>query len=439
MLTDRELKRLHNNPPDANKRYTDGNRTGFGVQVTPSGTITFYLEYRINNKRKFPKIGKYPFMTLKQARDIAYEWRQLVEQGIDPKEHFERLKKEAIEREERDNARVTVQESCQSYIKYKVLGLASEKAIIGYINRDILPRIGHKKVDELTKLDCRSLVENKAHHFPNMAKKLLGTLKKYLAWCESQEYITHNPAESIKPSHINVVGSPHGLKSTSKERILSRDEICCLWNGLDASGIDKTLKLALKMLVITGVRPGEVLGLSMSEIKGRWWTIPAERRLKTKTPHSVYLNSLALSILKAAREHNTALQSDFVTHAENVKLFGSGMKSGSVHSLGQAVRREFKKAKDAAENNRYKNQCEFFVIPSSVSKRWTPHDIRRTVRTLLSEMGVSDEVGEAVIGHEKSGIVRVYNRNTYKAQRRKVMNDWNDYLKKIINVTELDK
>lgn len=432
MLTDRELKKLHNNPPGANKRYTDGNRTGFGVQVTPSGTITFYLEYRINNKRKFPKIGKYPFMTLKQARDIAYEWRQLVEQGIDPKEHLNRIKKEAIEREERENARVTVQESCQSYIKYKVLKLASEKAIIGYINRDILPHIGHKKVDELTKLDCRKLVEQKAERFPNMAKKVLGTLKKYLTWCQNQGYITSNPAESIKPSNINVLGNPRGLTSTSRERALSRDEIYCLWNGLDSSGIHTTLKLALKMLLITGVRPGEVLGFSMAEVEGRWWTIPAERRAKTNTPHPVYLNNLALSILKAAQEHNTALQSGFVEDAKNVKLFGSGMKPGSVHSLGQAVRREFRKAKLAIKENRYENLLDFFVIPSTDKKTWTPHDIRRKVRTQLSKMGVNDEVGEAVIGHEKTGMSAVYNQNTYKDQRRDVMTEWNDYLKKII-------
>lgn len=432
MLTDRELKKLQNNPPDTNKRYPDGNRTGLGVQVTSSGTVTFYLQYRIKNKRKLPSIGKYPFVTLKQARDIAYEWRQLIEQGIDPKEYFARLEREAVEREEIEKARLSVRESCQSYIKYCVVGLGSEKAITAYFNRDILPYIGHKKVDELTKLDCRNIVEQKAAHYPNMAKKILGALKKYLAWCESLEHIASNPAESIKPSHINVAGNPNALKSKSRERTLSQNEVYCLWNGLESSGINTTLKLALKMLMITGARPGEVLGFSMSEVKGRWWTIPAERRAKTDTPHPVYLNNLALSIVKAAREHNTALQSGYVEDVDNVKLFGSGMKPGSVHSLGQSVRREFRKAKLAMDENRYENPLDFFVIPARDKKSWTPHDLRRTVRTLLSEMGISDEVGEAVIGHEKSGMTAVYNRNTYKAQRQQVMTEWNDYLNKII-------
>lgn len=432
MLTDRQLKRLQNNPPTASKRYTDGNRTGFGVQVTPSGTATFYLEYRINNKRKFPKIGKYPFMTLKKARDIAYEWRQLLEQGIDPKENLIRLEREALEREERERARVSVQDSCKSYIQYRVVGLRSEKAIVGYFTRDILPYIGEKKVDELTKSDCRNIVQRKAVNYPSMAKKILGALKQYLAWCESQEIIESNPAESIKPSHINVPGKPNALRAYPKTRVLSPEEIYCFWNGLDNSNINTTLRLALKMILVTGMRPSEVLGISMSEVNRRWWIIPAARRGKTDTSHSVYLNALALSLLKSAQDYNTALHSGLVEDPENVKLFGSGMAPGITHSLGQAVRREFKKANRAASLGEYKNKSDFFVVPASDKAKWTPHDLRRTFRTGLSEIGISDEIAEVVVGHEKRGIIGVYNKNTYKDEKREAMIRWGDYLKKII-------
>ena len=74
----------------------------------------------------------------------------------------------------------------------------------------------------------------------------------------------------------------------------------------------------------------------------------------------------------------------------------------------------------------------FFVVPASDKAKWTPHDLRRTFRTGLSEIGISDEIAEVVVGHEKRGIIGVYNKNTYKDEKREAMIRWGDYLKKII-------
>lgn len=435
MLTDRQLKKLSANPPSSPKRYPDGNGSGFGAQVTPSGTVTFYLQYRIKGKRKFPKIGKYPHITLREAREIASEWRKLVERGVDPIEHRQNLEKEAADRAERERARLTVSDACRKFIVYRIAGLASQRAVEAYFYRDIIPQIGNIKLEDLTKGDCRQVVERKAANHPNMASKILGTLKQFLAWCEDQGSIKVNPAAGLKPKNINVAGTPHPLKIVIRERVLSDEEIFVFWNGLEESRLDVNTQLALKMILVTGARPGEVLGLRSSEIIGNWWTIPPERRGKTKDAHAVYMSDLAMSLVNRARNEIKAVISG-LADMERFPVFGRGIKARPVGSLSQAVRREHQQVGESAVNPSITGPSRFVVPASSMADAWRPHDLRRTCRTRLSAIGISNEVAEAVIGHKKTRIVQIYNQYNYDKEKKEAMCRWADEIKKITNMRE---
>ena len=169
----------------------------------------------------------------------------------------------------------------------------------------------------------------------------------------------------------------------------------------------------MKMILLTGQRPGEVAGMVWEEIDeesgiGAVWNIPGSR-VKNKESQRVPLCSMALEIIGQARIYSG--DSDFV--------FRSSYKPE------QAISRQ--------------------ALTRSVSRHWsemgieeafTPHDLRRTLRTKLAERGVSDIVAERVLGHKLQGMLAIYNRYEYDVEKRQALSKWETRLKEILGLTE---
>ena len=423
MLTDRELQKLQKSPPSITKKVADGVRNGFCVQVTPAGTCTFLLAYTFDNKKRFAKIGRYPDLSLKEARDIGAQWRLLIAQGVDPREQQESLRLQKQKEKEEYARQPTVAYAAREYLKLHVSGLKSKRAVTGYFDNHILPEFGDRRLVDCRLIEFLEFLECKAISVPNLTLKLLNYLRHFFEWCVVRQYIEHNPLAGLKPKAIKVAGVKDALKPVACERTLSEQEISVFWKNIGRGHVSLPVGLVLKMILVTGARPGEVAGMCYSEIEGRWWTIPAARREKTNTSYSIYLSDLACEILEEAKSSHTLFSSpgsDFVfsyTKGHCVQ----------VDSLSQAVRRMYEWAR-RKENTSSLNRS--FVIPELPD--WTPHDLRRTFRTGLSELGISTEIAEAAIGHEKRGIIKVYNKYDYKKEIEEVMNSWGDRLKKFI-------
>jgi integrase len=174
------------------------------------------------------------------------------------------------------------------------------------------------------------------------------------------------------------------------------------------SGVDiyRQTKFALKMLLLTGQRPGEVVSMRWDEIKGNWWTIP-EAKAKNREENRVPLVGMAVEILTKAK----------MLSGDTPFVFTSSYKpkqAMSVNAMARAVKRHMSEI--------------------DITEDFTPHDLRRTLRTRLSQLGVSDLVAEKVLGHKLQGILAVYNRYAYGDEKRQALELWEAELQKILEL-----
>ena len=178
------------------------------------------------------------------------------------------------------------------------------------------------------------------------------------------------------------------LKETAKDRYLTTPEIVAAWKGFDT--LPKNVRDSLKLILLTGQRPGEVAGIVPAEISGNWWTIPPERS-KNGIENRVYLTDYALKLAKKKPSVRNTLSNTLQKRREAGKLFN--------------------------------------IQP------FTPHDLRRTMATLVSEMGYSDSVIDRILNHTKQGVIKVYNRNNYDNEKKELLIDWEKKLLNIVGIS----
>jgi len=187
-----------------------------------------------------------------------------------------------------------------------------------------------------------------------------------------------------------------------------------------------------------GDRTGEVIGMHTDELDGRWWTIPVERS-KNKKAHRVYLTDTALELigeLEVIDDNTNELKpKGFIFPSPLTKK----KQAIAVNALAHVVRRNIavpilvngkpvfdKKGNPVTENKL--GVADF-----------TPHDLRRTAATFMSQIGFSDEIIDAVLNHTKQGIIRTYNLNRYDKEKQQALEAWGRKLNSIINDTESAK
>ncbi len=362
---------------------------GFGLRVTPSGRKVFVLRYIADDGRdRRMDIGDHGTWSLTAARDYASDLRQEVDRGGDP-----------IQRRDDQAAQSTVADVFERYCKAHVDKLSSGRAVRATLKNHLLPALGKRKIAEVRRRDVIAVVEKLAQQHGRQAALLLTYTKGMFAWAEDREIIEANPVATIKPGKIDKAMSPR-----KRARVLTDDEITALWHTEQPpEGMHRVTLLALKMILATGQRPGEVAGMRRDEIEGRWWRIPAERRGKTEDEHAVPLTDTALALIEAAGGR------DYVFEARR-------RQPVEVAALGKAVRR-----------------CAVALGNESRGAEgyWRPHDLRRTMRTGLAAAGVSETVAEATIGHVRQGITGVYDRHRYDAEKRAALEAWERRLLRI--------
>ncbi len=260
-------------------------------------------------------------------------------------------------------------------------------------------------------------VEAKAARAPRQAAILLIYARHLFDFATDRDIIPANPVAGLKPSSITVKGRRDPLRQTARGRILDHDEIRTFWQNVETCGLHRMVGLALKVLLITGQRPGEVAGMHAAEINGDLWTIPAARRGKTDTPHDVPLTGAALAILAEAKAERDQLAARRLAPATGHIFEARAGTTITNAALSRAVER-WHKAMGAKD-----------VPPWG---RWTPHDLRRTMRTGLSACRVRPDIAEMTIGHGKKGILAVYDRHGFDAERRAALEAWEARLLRIV-------
>lgn len=296
------------------------------------------------------------------------------------------------------------------------------------MNKEVVPLWGKLKVTDIRKRDALELLERIVNRpAPAMANNTFKIIRKMFNWATEQDIMGSSPVYSIKRLPAPKV---------SRSRYLDADEIKKLWNTIEDSSISTQTRNALKLVLITAQRPGEVAGMHTSEIDGDWWTIP-ETRAKNGKAHRVFLTTLAKGIIQQAteqikRDRNITMDTEY-----NGYVFPcpheAKKKPMERHALSRALARNFAWP---VTDKKGKQLFDADGKPATENRlgvaHFTPHDLRRTAATFMAEAGEMDEVIDAVLNHTKKGVTGVYIQYKYDKEKRAALETWERKLNNIV-------
>ena len=396
MLTDAKIKAL----APKEKLYRVADRDGLYVAVSPAGSKSFRYNYRYNGRQETAFFGLYPVVTLAMAREKLIEAKRLLAEGRSPA-------REKKARTAASRAEATLEASIAEWIEAAPMADSTRRARRYTIQKVVVPSLGRLRLSELTDGDIRRAVEPLKDSAPATALSARDILSSFYTWLNDVKGLRiDNPARYVKPSSIHVF--------RSRDRNLSAVEIRNFYRALDTTPIASQNKAFLKLLLLTAVRKGELVGARWEEVdfEGGKWTIPAER-MKGGLAHIVYLSHQALDLF-------IGLQ--FLGDGASEFVF-PGRNDTSIPIVPQSPNKWINDARRAAEKRDVK------IAP------FTPHDFRRTFSTFANEEGFRPDIIERCLAHERHDIRSVYNRAEYAPERKRLMQWWAD---KIDGITAVE-
>lgn len=408
---------VHLKPTDARVDYFDDTLAGFGMRVTPSNIKTWFYLYRLDGRLRRWTIGRYPAKSLAEARKAAHGAERDVAHGIDPSAE-----------KQTERTADTFGELAADFLKRyrkrdgteKISRDEDERIIAQYL----LPEWKHRKASKIFRRDVKALVcaiaagdvEQDRKPAPVMANRVLALISTIYNFGIEEESVEANPAYRVKRP---------GAEQT-RDRVLSDDEIRGLWTALEAEPV--VYRAFYRLALLTGQRMGgkrhergEILWMRWLEIDDvtHWWTIPATRT-KNGTAHRVYLTTAARTELKAVRAYQAekSLSSDYV-------FVTPRSKDEPVTGAKHVIRRI---------RDRLAKQREVDGIPDSPALDFRPHDLRRTVATMMTSHGIARETVKKILNHtDAKDVTAIYDRHHYDSEKQVAWNTWDRILKGIVN------
>ncbi len=388
-LTDTALKALK--PKE--KTYIVTDERGLYIEVFPTGGMAWRCRYQLNGNTEKLTLGKYPALTLKNARIKRDEVLSAAALGQSPAKQKQLQKVAAAEA-------TTVEEFTVKFFKdVQEKDRKDNKQIHRYFDNDILPFIGKKPMKDVTTEDVRSIIwQKKDQGFDAAAGQLRGLLKKLCDYAVTCGLLNFNPVLAMPMRHVH--------KAKSRDRALEPSEIRLFINAVYASNIRRQFKVGLHLILLTMVRKSELLLACWKDVhlENAEWHIPAENS-KTGKSHIVYLSKQAIALFK-----------ELQVLAGGSKLVMPGRGSLTKPFAHNAINTALKVALQGQN------------IPA-----FTIHDLRRTASTLLHENGWASDVVEKALNHVISGVRGVYNRAEYSTQRIEMLQFWADFIEKLIS------
>ncbi|HFK7970749.1 TPA: tyrosine-type recombinase/integrase [Escherichia coli] len=407
-------------PGDKDKADVGENR-GLRVSCGATGVKSFFYRYTspLTGKLAQVKIGNFPQTSLAAARLKLHELKLLRQEGRCPATELKQEKlQRVIEAEQAKIPELTIQGLVELYLTERIEDRKTKdgKVIPGArkpkgqaevrrtLYGDAVKSLGTRNAAEITRQDVINLINGiVARGATVQAGNVLRELSlayEFAIGLGRFDDSFANPAllakSSLRQTRIK-------LTNGRGTRVLSEDELAKFLKWLPGSAYTPTIKNVLRLTLWTGCRTGEVCNMAWKDVDLEKGTIHL-RETKTGVERYVQLSDQAIDFLKVLR-----LTSDKY-------LFPS-----------QATKKPIQQ-KYLTENSwRLRESGQMLDIP-----HWTPHDLRRTVRTGLSRLQCPNEVAEAVLGHTRGGVEGIYNLYKYDAECRKWLQVWADYLESLL-------
>lgn len=386
--TDREIQNLK--PQDKRYSVKDKLNNGLFIEVKESGVKSWHYRYSLAGKQERLVIGRYPDLSLKDARQIRDESASLVAKGISPKQDKEKPKG------------ILFKDYGEHYLKEVIRKERKNPYnMILCLNNDIYPMIGSIPLDQVSIGDIRrTILRKKEQGYDAAANQVRGLLKRMFDYAVTWGLVPFNPVLTIPSRQI--------YKAKPRDRYLSTSEIRTYYTTLLNSRIYRPRKLGLLLSLLTLVRKSELLRAKWEHIDfdSRIWLIP-ETKADSVTGHSremvVYMSEQVIEIFKELK-----------TIAGNEPFVFVGRKSGTHISHN-------------AFNTAQKAALALTDLPP-----FTVHDLRRTASTHLNEQGFHGDAIEACLNHTMRGVRGVYNKAKYEKERIDIMKKWSNYIFSVI-------
>ena len=426
-LTDRTLRSLPPAPKGTRIEIWDTIIPGFGVRVGDAmdtarlgkaAKVTFILYARFSpgSASERRTIGVYGAMSLERAREVAGEWRSMVDKGIDPAvveaERIARERREALQRERHSFTAVA-----EAFIADKVArerrGKPVERDLRGYF----IEAWGDRPISEITDLDVLAIINAKKRTAKQMARHLFTVIKRFFNWAVEQRVygLKTSPCDRLKAKQL------FGEK-IRRQRRLTDEEIFAFWRA--TGRMTFPVGDVYRLLMLTALRLNECARISRPEIdRDGVLMVPPERmkgREGEAREHLVPLSSMALDLIEKLPRLNAGPFLLSYSNGETPMRMTSKIK----RDLDRRMLRTLK----ALARRRGEDNYRSLKLP-----RWTNHDIRRTVRSGLSALRIPQEVAEAVLAHVPPGIVGTYDVHAFLDEKREALAAWAARLAMIVN------
>ncbi len=358
---------------------------GLLLRVSPGGTRTYYVWYRIGRSARRLKLGRSDIMGLAEARQLAKAALKLVAQGYDPAAEKQRSR---IDYEARLFPTI-VESFVANHAKRKNKDWRETERLL---LREFSSRWSKLRLDEITRHDIYAVLDGIVlRGSPGSANHALAAVRKLFNWSVERGYIERSPCDGIKPP----------AKLNSRDRVLTDDELVRVWIGAEQMGFP--YGRILQLLFLTGLRLGEVSGLRWGEVNlsQRSLTLPAARN-KSGRDHVLPLTDLLAEFLGGLPRRHP----DLIFPARGSDRPASG------HSKWKQV-----------------IDCRSGVLS------WRQHDIRRTVSSGMARLGIHPHVIERIQNRRTGslgGVAGIYNRYGYLPEMREALEIWGSHVMKLI-------
>ncbi len=369
--------------------WEDG-KTGLGVRVSTRGRKSWIYMYRFGGRARRMTLGAYPPLTLANARVLQAKAKESKEEGEDP--GVAHIAKRRAERQAHTVADL-VEEYLEKHARPNKRSAADDERAL---KKEVVPVWGHRKAKDITRRDIITLLDGVVDRgSPVMANRLLAMVRRMFGFAVERDILGATPCVYIKAP----------TKETPRDRVLSSTEIAAFWHGLEKASMLPLTRLALKLMLVTAQRRDEVVSAAWSEftLSEGIWEIPATRS-KNKNAHRVPLSPLARDLLNQVQELGRG----------SLWLFPSSRIDGLM--VSRAVTRAMR-----------------VNLPRIGVDNATPHDLRRTAASHMTEMGIPRLVVSKVLGHSDGSITAIYDRFEYWPQKKQALDAWSARLEEIIS------
>jgi integrase len=424
VLTALAVQRLR--PPaskSTRRELRDAAVKGFGVRITPQGSKSWDFVYMAPVRRKRVRywIGNVDFknpdgkvaLDLEQARAVAIELRRAVREGRDPSEERNVTKATVIAAAQEAQAR-TFGAVAEIYIKRDLANKRRGWEVARYIERELLPAWGNKAIDAITAVDVEARIEALMNaDKPVAARRLLEIINRIFHWVIARPSygLERSPTSNMRAKDL------FGIK-VLRTRTLTNDELAALWRASERAGYP--IGPMIQLLMLSALRRSEVAQAAWSEIDlaAQRWIIPASR-MKNGAAHVVPLTPTMTATIKQIPKFSGG---EFLFTSKDGSCAATGFSAMKL-KIDKLMLEELRKIAKERGNDPNKVTLNDFRL----------HDIRRSVRTGLSELTVPEMVSELILAHAKPGLHKVYNQFDYYDQKLSALNQWSARLERIVN------